>query len=168
MFVSFDSLPDSTRIWIYQSNRKLSVAEQAYAEKALTEFTNQWAAHGHPLKTSFQILHDHFIVLAADEDFNAASGCSIDSSTHVIKMLGQQFGLDLFARDYVAFKMNDQIELFSLRELKEKNRAGAWTTETPVFNNLIGMKGEMKNNWIVPAGTTWLKRYQSETTTAIK
>ena len=38
MFVPFDSLPEESKIWIYQSNRKFSDEEIQEIEKDLTSF----------------------------------------------------------------------------------------------------------------------------------
>jgi hypothetical protein len=158
MLVPFESLPDHSRLWIYQSSRKFSPLEKEKISNHLIDFVSEWAAHGQPLKSSFQILFDHFIILAADEQHHAASGCSIDDSVRSIKML-EQLGIELFNRDWVAFKKGNEIELIAIHELKEKNKLGIWSKDSLAFNNLISKKGELEKNWIVPAGNTWLKRY---------
>lgn len=38
MHVPFESLPEESRIWIYQSNRKFSDAEMTEIEEALQDF----------------------------------------------------------------------------------------------------------------------------------
>src|ERR1041385_5906330 len=98
MYVKFNELPENSRIWIYQASRKLSPTEKQLAEAALQEFCESWVAHQQPLKTSFSIEHDQFIILATDEDYHLPSGCSIDSSVRALKALGSQLGGDLFDR----------------------------------------------------------------------
>jgi hypothetical protein len=159
MFVPFDVLEDSARIWIYQSGRKFTETEKNTISQTLSSFTQQWAAHGSPLKTSFTILYDQFIVLAADENFNEASGCSIDSSVHVMKAMDEQYSLGLFDRTQVAFLKSGIVMMMKLSELPRGLAENAWQQETLTFNNLITTKGELSTRWIVPAGETWLKRY---------
>jgi hypothetical protein len=159
MFVPFDVLEDSARVWIYQSGRKFTETEKNTISQTLSSFTQQWAAHGSPLKTSFTILYDQFIVLAADENFNEASGCSIDSSFHVMKAMDEQFSLGLFDRTQVAFLKSGTVMMMKLSELPRGLAENAWQQETLTFNNLITTKGELSTRWIVPAGETWLKRY---------
>lgn len=159
MFVEFDSLQDSSRVWVYQSVRKFTESEENAISQALQAFTHQWAAHGQPLKSSFKILYNQFLVLAADESFNQASGCSIDDSVHFIKEIDQQFKLDLFNRTVVAFLKNEEVETLSLSELPAGLTGGAWDQNSHVFNNLVSRKEELSTNWIVPANQTWLKRY---------
>jgi hypothetical protein len=159
MFIEFDSLQNSSRVWVYQSVRKFTETEESTISKTLHAFTQQWAAHGQPLKSSYKILYSQFIVLAADESFNEASGCSIDDSVHIIKEIDQHFKLDLFNRTVVAFLKEERVEMLASNALSAGLTQGVWNQNTHVFNNLVGTKEELSKNWIVPAKQTWLKRY---------
>src|SRR5690606_9953723 len=99
-------------------------------------FTGQWAAHGVPLRTSFLILDDHFIVLAVDEKYNNASGCSIDSSVHVVKEVMEKTAINFFNREQVAFKADEGVRFISMKELKRKYEEGVWQGHTQTFNTL--------------------------------
>jgi hypothetical protein len=158
MYVPFEILEDSARIWIYQSGRKLSEAEKNTISDTLLAFTEQWVAHGNPLKTSFKIFHDQFIVLAADENFEQASGCSIDGAVRTIQQINNEFKLNLFDRTQVAF-LSDSINVISQGDLLKSLENGVWKHNTLTFNNVLHSKGDLSNKWIVPAGETWLKRY---------
>jgi hypothetical protein len=108
------------------------------------------------METSFDIRYNHFIILAANDQ---ASGCSIDSSVRAIKEIGSAIGVDLFDRTQVAFKEKEEIVLLKLAELKQKFESGLWNEQTSTFNNLVDTKAALADNWVVAAGTTWLKRY---------
>jgi hypothetical protein len=159
MFVPFESLPDTSRIWIYQSSRKFILQELSAISDALMAFSNQWNAHGVPLRSSFEVPFDQFIILAVDESTNTASGCSIDDSVRIIKMLGENLGVELFDRTKIAFKLESGIITVPLVELKGKYLEGLWTNQTLVVNNLISSKGELRGRWLIPAEQTWIKRY---------
>jgi hypothetical protein len=163
MFAPFETLEDSARIWIYQSTRKFTESEKNTISETLSAFTHSWVAHGNPLKTSFAILQDQFIVLAADENFNEASGCSIDSSVRVIRQLDQQFSFGLFDRTKVAFSKAGEIQMIPLNELPQALTEDRWNGNSMVFNNVIESKGQLETDWIIPAGQTWLKRYLGKT-----
>ena len=162
MFVPFDSIAGHSRVWIYQADRKISSSEKDIIFKELTAFTEQWQVHGQPMKTSFQVYFDHFIVLAADEGYNAASGCSIDGSVRILKSLGEQLHIDFFDRTKVAFQKDGDIIILQLNSLKQKNKEGQWNGKTVAFNNLVATKDELLTKWQVPAAETWLSRYLSD------
>lgn len=152
-------MPDSARIWIYQADRKLSEADTEHLQNKGKAFCEQWAAHGAPLKSSFRLFHQQFLVFAVDESYNMASGCSIDASSGFVKQLEQELNLNFFDRSKVAFIHNDDIVLEPLTSLKSKVADGAIAENTITFNNLISVKGDLESSWMVPAGSTWLSRY---------
>jgi hypothetical protein len=159
MFVSFESLPANARIWIYQSDRKLSAEEKTIIDNDLKLFTDRWVAHGEPLKTSFKIAYDQFVILAADEDHHSQSGCSIDDSVRTIQELGNRLGLDFFNRNLVAFQIGDNVRLITLQSLRQELTNGTWNENTCTFNNVVTHKGGLETDWVRPASETWLKRY---------
>jgi hypothetical protein len=159
MFVPFETLPPTSRVWIFQAERKFTFAELTIISSGLELFTNTWSAHGQPLQTSFQIREDRFIILAVDENLHQASGCSIDDSTHTIKEIGNLIHQDLFRRDLVSFSLGDKVETVKLSDLKNLFNNGVWNENTLTFNTLAGDKMQLESEWLVPAKKTWLKRY---------
>ena len=159
MFVSSEDLVPTSRIWIYQSNRRFSEHELAYISNYLNTFCTQWHAHGHPVKSSFQVRYNQFIILLADENFNSTSGCSIDSSVHAMKEIAKETGADLFNGSLVPFLIEGNVEMIEMNKLKDFFSRGVLNHSSLTFNNLVPSKADLDNNWIVPAGNTWLKRY---------
>lgn len=159
MLVAFDSLKDSARLWVFQAIKPLTEIQKDAISKTLLAFTEKWAAHNQPLKSSFKIFYNQFIVIAVDESFNEASGCSVDAATRVFQQLDTEHKLGLFDRTQVAFFINEKVQVFPLSELSKKKEAGIWNNETLVFNNVVKSKHELTDQWVVPAQQTWLKRY---------
>ncbi len=159
MLVPFSSLPDHARLWIYQSNRKFNLEEISIISEVLASFTKEWEAHGAPLLASFEIRFDRVIILAADEKSHAASGCSIDDSVRNIKGLGERLGIDFFDRTQIAFHSEQGVITVPLPELKQAYDQGKWDHQSLFINTLVNTKGELENSLLVPASSTWLKRY---------
>ena len=153
MYQSFDTLPDSSRIWIYQSNRSLDFGEVEAASAVLMNFCEAWKSHGTPVKASFQVFHNRFIVLAVDE--SAMGGCSIDSSVGVIRTLEDRFGITLLDRMQVAVRVEGLIWTLPLREFKQQVASGELGPDTLLFNNLIETKGQLATAWEVPIKESW-------------
>lgn len=159
MFVEFEQLPPEARIWVYMSDRTIAPRDAAVINRILSAFTKEWAAHGAPLKSSFNILRNRFVLLAVDDRDQGPSGCSIDASVNVMKQAGEETGINFFDRSLVPFVIDDEIVLLRLGELKEKYAASVWNAQTPTFNILAGTLGEIRDRWTVPAAQSWLRRY---------
>ena len=74
MFVPYSEIAESSRVWIYQSDRVLTEQELVFVKQRLLEFCNNWKAHQVHLKSSYQVLHNRFIILLVDEQQVNASG----------------------------------------------------------------------------------------------
>ena len=156
MHIPFNNLPPDSKLWVYQADRKLTADERSLIAEKLRGFTGEWLVHGAPLQASFEIRFDQFVLVAADD---TASGCSIDSSVRVMKEIGSITGIDFFNRNLVAFMKGEEITLTDLTLLKTELQNGKWNEQSLVFNNAISTLREVNERWLVPAGTTWLKRY---------
>ena len=154
MFIPFDKISNSSRIWIYQSNKKFFKDDIKYINDELTLFCNNWIAHNNNLLSSFTIELNYFIILAVDETHFPTSGCSIDSSVNILKKIESKLKINLFDRMLIAVNSNDNIEIINLSELKKKiNR------EMVIHNNLIFSKTDLKDNWKIKVENSWLKKY---------
>lgn len=159
MHISFSELPSNAKIWIYQSDKPLTAAQQEKIDFILTNFTNSWDAHGAPLKASFQILHSIFIVIGVDQDYNASSGCSIDKSLHIIQHIQNELELNLLDRLVLSYENNNGVALTKSTFIKDLIAKNEIKKDTFVFNNLINSKNELETSWKVKATESWIARY---------
>lgn len=159
MFVPFKELSPDVRIWIYQLNRRIDEQEKDSIENIVKEFCNRWEAHGAPLKASFQIAYNHFLILAVDENVASASGCSIDGSVRVLKEIGSSMNLDFFDRTLATFLVDDSVVAYPIAKLKELFESGTLSSSVDTFNNLVGSKAEYISNWKIPVNKSWLSKY---------
>ena len=159
MFVAFDQLPPSARVWIYQANRQLSSPEILATLPALARFAEEWTSHGRTLHASAEFLHQQFLVVGLDEGVAGASGCSIDASVRFVAQLGQQLGAELLEKSQLAFLQGGVVHLLKRSELKTAVAAGTLTPDTFYFDNTLATKGELDTSWPRRAGETWLARY---------
>ena len=159
MLVNFDSLEDTSKIWIYQSNREFSEKEVAEISHNLENFIGDWKRHGDDLKASYQIKYNQFIVIAVDENFNEVSGCSIDASVNLIKQFEQKFAVDLTNKLNISFKDNNNINVVSMADFQNYAKQQKITSNTVVFNNMITTKADFEQHWEVTADKSWHKRF---------
>ena len=159
MYIPFDQMPEHARVWIYQCDRLLNNEDAEAITQKLQQFISNWQAHGTDLKASFKLPYKRFIVIAADQEHYAPTGCSIDASVAVIREIEQEFNLNLFDRMTIAFKKDEEIETFKMNQIKQLAGDGALNANSITFNNLVENVGQLATAWEVPAKETWLSRY---------
>lgn len=159
MLVKFNTLPETSRVWIYQANRSFSENELEEISSKLDTFIENWTAHGSDLQAGYEIKYKRFIVLALNQNLNAASGCSIDASVHFIQQLEQEYNVDLLDKMNVSYKQGEYIAYKPLLDFRKMAKEKAVSKNTIVFNNLVTNKAEYLNNWEVAAKDSWHNRF---------
>lgn len=162
-----------SRVWIYQSPRLFFLSEALQIEEMLEAFVRDWKSHGTPVKGYANLFYGQFIVLMADENATGVSGCSTDSSVHLIKEIEKRFGVNLFDRLLLAFRVNakaggisdepspaPKVQMVPLSQLPYALENGNITGDTLYFNNTVQTKAELEEKWLIPLKDSWLgERY---------
>ncbi|MCW8981173.1 MAG: ABC transporter ATPase [Altibacter sp.] len=159
MLTDFKSLPDDSRVWIYQANRKLTDEEIATIQDRTSKFLEAWTAHGTDLEAGFELKYNRFIVIGLNQANASASGCSIDASVRFIQSLEKEFDVDLLDKMNVTFYSGDFIAYKPLTDFRKMAKARSVSPNTVVFNNLVNTKAEYLENWEVPAKESWHNRF---------
>lgn len=159
MFVDYSELPNSSRVWVYQSDREFTTDEIDFITSKAIDFIEQWTRHGQDLKGSFTIKYNQFLVLAVDEGFMNVSGCSIDASVHFVQQLEEFLKVDMMNKMNISFKDGDHINIVKMNAFKEYAEQNKINSNTVVFNNMISTKDELETVWEVPASQSWHNRF---------
>jgi len=159
MLVDFNTLPEESRVWIYQSNRSFSDEELDEIKAKLDTFIENWTAHGSDLQAGYTIKYKRFIIIALNQKLNAATGCSIDASVHFIQQLENHYQVDLMDKMNVSYKQGDFVAYKTLTDFKQMAKDKAISKNTIVFNNLVTNIAEFNDNWEVPASDSWHNRF---------
>jgi hypothetical protein len=149
---------DNSRVWIYQSNRIFTLSEVLEIEELLENFTKSWLSHGAQVTGYSNLFFGQFIVLMADETAAGVSGCSTDSSVRLIKNIEQDYNVNLFERQTLAFVVKERIQLLPMEQLNYAIENNFINSETLYFNNTVETKQELLNRWIVPVKESWLAK----------
>lgn len=158
MLVDFKFLSDSSKLWVFQSDKIISPSNQKILINEISPFLTDWSSHGAEIKSSFEIRYDLFLIISVDEEINSASGCSIDKLTNFIIQISDEIGVDFFNRLNVAYKSDyEKINLRSLSDFKTLIAEGKINEESIVFNNLIKTKKDYIEQWEVQLKNSWHK-----------
>jgi len=159
MLVDFNTLPETSKIWIYQANRSFTDNEIEEIKSRLDVFIENWTAHGSDLQSGYEVKYKRFIVIALNQNLNMATGCSIDASVHFIQQLEKDYNVDLMDKMNVSYKQGEFIAYKTLVDFKKMAKQRAVSKNTIVFNNLVANKAEYLENWEVPASESWHNRF---------
>lgn len=156
MLVNITSLPDHSRIWIFPANRSLSPAESTELLSTLDTYLANWEAHHVPVEASRELHFNQFLIIAANPDVTAPSGCSIDDMTRAIKALGAKFGVDFFGAMKVFYRDGEDIRMVTRGEFKQLAESGAVNVETLVFDHTLTSLGDLRaGKWEAPVAASW-------------
>jgi hypothetical protein len=150
------TFPESSKVWIYQSSRKLTISEALELENDIQVFAADWNTHGRANSAYINLFFGQFLVIMADETQGPISGCSTDSSIRFVKQLEKKFGVQFFDRQLLAFIIKDQVQLLPMNQLDYAISQGFLTKETLYFNNLVANKKDWTEKWLVPIKDSWL------------
>jgi len=146
---------ESSRVWVYQADRKLSDSEVQQAQIQLDNFTTGWTAHNNQLSAKGEIRYNRFIILIVDENQAGASGCSIDKSVRFISQLEQQFNITLLDRFNLAYREGNEVLSVPRAGFEALLKQGNINTETIVFNNMVQSLQELQTKWEVQFKDSW-------------
>ena len=73
--VPFETLPDSSRVWVFGSDRPLSEEATATLMAAVEQHLVDWKAHGEPLTAAYEWRFGRLLVVGVDQRSAGASGC---------------------------------------------------------------------------------------------
>ncbi len=146
---------ENSRVWVYQSDRKLSDNEVQQIQNQLDNFAIGWTAHNNQLKAKAEIRYNRFLILIVDENQAGATGCSIDKSVNFMKWLEQQFNITLFDRFNLAYRDGEEVLSAPRHSFEELLKEGKLNKESIVFNNMVQNLNELQTKWEVPFKDSW-------------
>ncbi|MFM8838794.1 MAG: hypothetical protein ACKOHH_09230 [Bacteroidota bacterium] len=163
MWVPFEQLPATARLWVFTSPVPL---DTDLIHPALQTFVQSWTAHRQDLRASGSLYQGYFILVAVDESQTAASGCSIDKATHFVQDLGQSLNLNFLEKRRYFYRNGDQsihavdsqtIQAVDHQTMQALVQDGRVTPTTLVADTLVNKVGDLDRLWL-PFGESWHRR----------
>ncbi len=146
---------ENSRVWVYQSDRKLTDSEVQQMQSQLSDFATGWTAHNNQLKATAAIKYNRFLILIVDENQAGASGCSIDKSVRFMTQIGEQYNINLLDRFNLAYRDGEEVLSAPRAAFEDLIKQGRINNDTIVFNNLVQNLAELQNKWEVPFKDSW-------------
>ncbi|MDF0719334.1 hypothetical protein P0M11_04905 [Kaistella sp. PBT33-4] len=149
------------RVIIYPASRPFTPKESKVIAEKLYDFLATWAAHGKPLSSSFKIEKNQFIIVCVDEEKEAASGCSIDSLSGIMRELDQEFNLGLFDRMKASFVEDGEVKTMKLQEFRKGLKEGNISQDIEVFDFSKNSYIAFLSDFLLPLNKSWAGIYIS-------
>jgi hypothetical protein len=164
--VDFETLPDSSRIWVYGADRDLNEDDERALLESVDEFLSRWAAHGVPLHNARRWDERRFLTIGVDKTKEGASGCSIDGLFRTLKSLEPQIGAQIVTSGLVYYRdSGGLIQSVTRDEFADLAARGEVNGETEVFDLAVTSLNEWRSRFKSRAANSWHASLMPEAST---
>jgi hypothetical protein len=132
--MNFSQFSPESKVWVYPIKNTLSPDELSILEQKLVELIASWKAHGSPVSGAFEVIEKRFIVISADANCTAASGCSIDSMRKTIAQALDSVGTEISDFSSIYYQQGSNIVEVSRPKFAELKSAGEVDDQDRVFD----------------------------------
>lgn len=155
--MSFEHLPDSSRVWIFFCNRPLTINEAAELGEELKAFVSGWKAHGSALTAGYELQRGVALAIAVDESVAQPTGCSIDKAFRLLQEFGADRNVDFFNR-MLLVTAGGIPEILSKADAAKRFEEGRIVESTLVYNGMADNLKAYRNSFIIPFSEHWLRK----------
>jgi hypothetical protein len=154
--IRIEDLPDSSRAWVFGSDRALEPSAEELLFHEVDRFLSQWHAHGAPLTVGRDWKYGRFLIVAVDQSTAGASGCSIDGLFRALKSLESRLGASLVTSGLVYFRdPKGKIQAVDRERFVALAAEGKIKPDTQVFDPTVTTMGELRARFELPAAKSW-------------
>ena len=154
--VQFEELPDSSRTWVFGSDRTLDAAQSKALLTEVDRFLPQWKAHGSDLTVGRDWKYARFLTVAVDQSTAGASGCSIDGLFRTLKSLEPKLGASLVTSGLIFYcDETGEVRSVDREEFAALGAQGRISARTRVFDPTVTSLGEWRARFQLDLKDSW-------------
>jgi len=155
--VTFEVLPDESRVWVFGSDRALTGDDRDRLLAEVDRFLGQWKAHGLPLTCARDWRDEHLLTIGVDSTQENASGCSIDGLFRVLQAIERPLGTRLVGGGRIFYRDSDgSVHVAERGRLPQLAASGEISSETTVFDTGLTTVGDWRDRFESPARESWV------------
>lgn len=154
MIVNYNTLTETSKVFIYPANRKFYKDEFPVINKKIENFLTNFEG----IDAFFEIKYQRFVIIVISED----TPLSIDQNDKLVVFifsLEKEFKITLLDKINVCFKQGEYVQLKEISAFKKLIKNKGVSKKTIVFDNLISIKEEYDNYWEMPAEDSWISHF---------
>ena len=157
--VDIKDLPDSSRTWVFGSDRTLDSAQSMALMSAVDPFLQQWKAHGAELRVGRDWKQGRFLTVAVDQSTAGASGCSIDGLFRALKSLEPKLGASLVTSGLIFYcDQRGEVQSVNREQFASLGVDGKIGPSTRVFDPTVTTLGEWRARFELALKESWHAR----------
>jgi hypothetical protein len=161
--VPFETLPDSSRVWAFGSDKLLTEEGTKLLLAGVDAHLDDWKAHGAPLTVGREWRDGRFLVVAVDQSTAGASGCSIDGLFRVLQQVEREAGASLVGGGRIYYRDNHGVVQSATRdEIATLAQSGVITKDTVVFDLTLTDLGTFRACFERRAKESWVNELLPE------
>ena len=154
--VSFDTLPDDARVWVFGAADEISGTRSGQLLGAVDDFLAQWNAHGSPLVCGREWRDGRFLAIGVDQSTAGASGCSIDGLFRTLARLEPELGTTMLGGGRVYYRDADgRVSVATRAAFNALAGDGHVGPDTPVFDTSITTAAAWRERFERPVRESW-------------
>ena len=154
MLVDYKNLPETSKIYIYPSSRKLYPKEVPMISKRIELFLQNFESN----QLFFEIKYDRFLIILVS-DMTPLNVEQNDVLVEFIVAIEKELGINLVDKVNVCFKQGQYVQLKEVPDFKKLIKNKGVSKKTIVFNNLINTKNEYDCCWEIAARESWISHF---------
>jgi len=157
--IQIEDLPDSSRTWVFASDRTLDPAESKILMKEVDAFLHQWKAHGAELTSGRDWRYGRFLTVAVDQSTAGASGCSIDGLFRALKSLEPKLEASLVTSGLIFYcDENGAVQSVTRERFSALGAQGKIGSQTRVFDPTVTSLLEWRARFVLDLKDSWHAR----------
>lgn len=155
--VELEELPDASSVWIFAAPAGVHPEQASRIREAVPAFLDNWTAHGSPVPSSWKMVDDRFVLIAADER-QSPSGCSIDALYRFMRDLGNDLGVDFLDSHQIYYSEEGTVRAVSRDQFRSLAEEGEVDGNTEVIDPSVDTLGAWRSGFRRPASESWHSR----------
>lgn len=159
MIVSFQKIPDWSKLWVFPSSKKIFPQQIESLTIAIENFLETWTNNGENLHCAYKLVYDRFIIITVDTSKTQLNLNTYEALTSFILHLETTLETTLLDRINVWYKQGDYVQFKELNEFKNLIKNKSVSSKTIVFDNMITTKQEFETDWEISISESWLSRF---------
>ena len=151
MLTEYNLLKETSRVYIYPSNRKFYLNEIPTIKESIRLFLQEFSN----VISSFKLEYNRFIIIFISDETPLTNDQN-DLLVGFIIDLEKQYKLSLLDKMNVCFKQGEYVQLKEIPDFKKLIKNRGVSKRTIVFDNFVNSKSEFTCCWEVPAEESWI------------